>query len=1110
VLFSDLVGFTPLSESRDPEEVRELLSRYFTVARTIIERYGGTVEKFIGDAVMAVWGVPVAHEDDAERAVRAGLELVDAIASLGEAVNAPGLAMRVGVVTGEVAVTLGTTAEGMVAGDAVNTAARVQAAAKPGEVWVDSATRELTAAAVAYTDTGTHELKGKTEPVRLFAARQIVASVGGLRRVDGLEAALTGRDRELRLVKELFHATLEEGRPRLAAVSGPVGVGKSRLGWEFDKYVDGISTVVRVHAGRCLAYGEGVAFWALAEIVRGRLDALEGDTPDVVLQRLHDSLGEYVAEEAERTWLLPRLATLLGIAETVGNAATFERDDLFAAWRTFLERVAGTDAVGAVVRIDDLQWADAGLIDFLEYLLETSQSPIFILTLARPELSERFPTFGSGRRATSLYLEPLPDAAMAELVGGLVDGLPESMRDTLVERSEGVPLFAVETVRSLIDRDAVIPREGRYVLAADAAERVDLADLDLPTSLHTLIASRLDALPAEERRSVQDAAVLGQSFTRDGLATLQQAVGADVDVDKVLAALVHKEVFAVESDPRSPERGQYRFVQALVRGVAYDTLAKRDRKLRHLAAADYLATEPDADTIPAVLAAHLVDAHAAAGTDPDGPEIAGRAIDLLERAARHARDLGAPTEARRHLDTALELAQDDPTIARITELAARAAIATGALTEAAALAERSQEKYKALGMPIDAGRTLALWAETHIAGGHGNVVIDPLTTAYDELKDEPGADPTVAQLALQMARAYYLSIGDTNAAIPWFDRAVLLAEELEDLPLLVTIFASYGGAFVLVGRAHMGLGLLRVALDLARQLDAPQLQLKPLNNLICFLATRELDTAKHYCDDAMTLVRRLGDRDWGFNIAASAIHTYWNSGQWDTALELYHELEDMPEQTTVTALIHVYVDAITEARGLPTITSSASVLMPGMRADIVVEAALALLESNVAREQGDYATASSKSASSVERFTQTSGIDDDFAIIWVIAVADAVEAVDVETARRLVRLVSSAPIGHVSALLRALLPWLQARVDIAIGDDDNVDRSFRTATASLRAFGAPFYLARALYDHACWLNTRGDIAEAGALLDEAGQIFDTLGATPWVERAKQLQGVPVD
>jgi class 3 adenylate cyclase len=231
VLFADLVGFTPLSESRDAEDVRELLSHYFDTARAVIERYGGTIEKFIGDAVMAVWGVPTAHEDDAERAVRAGLDLVDAVSSLEEELALPGLAMRVGVVTGEVAATLGATGEGMVAGDAVNTAARVQAAARPGQVWVDETTRTATAAAVAYDDMGEHELKGKSSAVRLFAARTVVAAIGGSRRVDGLEAPFGGRDREIRLVKELFHATLEEGRPRLAAVFGAAGVGKSRLGW---------------------------------------------------------------------------------------------------------------------------------------------------------------------------------------------------------------------------------------------------------------------------------------------------------------------------------------------------------------------------------------------------------------------------------------------------------------------------------------------------------------------------------------------------------------------------------------------------------------------------------------------------------------------------------------------------------------------------------------------------------------------------------------------------------------------------------------------------------------------------------------------------------------
>src|SRR3954447_17385342 len=435
VLFGALVGFTPLSESRDAEDVRELLSRYFAVARTVIARYGGTVEKFIGDAVMAVWGVPVAHEDDAERAVRAGLDLVDAVAALGDEVAAEGLSMRVGIVTGEVAVTLGAAGEGMVAGDPVNTAARVQTAAAPGEVWVDETTRSLTSAAVVYADAGSHALKGKAEALTLFAARQVVATVGGAQRVDGLEAPFVGRDREMRLVKELFHATLEEHRPRLVAVSGLPGVGKSRLGWEFFKYIDGISDVVRWHRGRCLSYGEGVAFWALAEMVRSRLDILEGDDPLVVVDKLDAGLRRWVPDVDEQTWLRPRLGALLGVADQIG-ADTPSSDDLLASWQLFFERLADDgEATGVALLIEDLQWADDGLLDFIEQLLERSGAPIFILTLARSELAERRPTWASGRRATTLHLEPLPAPSMSALIDGLVAGLSDDARSALVERA---------------------------------------------------------------------------------------------------------------------------------------------------------------------------------------------------------------------------------------------------------------------------------------------------------------------------------------------------------------------------------------------------------------------------------------------------------------------------------------------------------------------------------------------------------------------------------------------------------------------------------------------------------------------------------------------------
>ncbi len=379
-----------------------MLSKYFAGATTVVNRYGGTVEKFIGDAVMAVWGVPVAHEDDAERAVRAGLELVMMTQTLGEENAAPGLTMRVGLVTGEVAVTLGATGEGMVAGDAVNTAARVQTAAGPGQVWVDDTTRSLAAAAITYEPAGEHELKGKALPVRLFRALSVVASVRGLERVDGLDAPLTGRDRELRLVKEFFHAVQEGSRPSLVVVEGEAGVGKSRLGWEFEKYVDGLSAAVAWHRGRCLAYGDGVAFSALAEAVRARLGLTDADKGSIVDERIQASLDRCVPDPTEQAWIRPRLAVLVGGTEAGGS---FSADELYAAWAAFFDHVRDGDAV--VLVIDDAHHADDGLLGFLEHLLSTASFPMFVMALARPGLIVRRSELAGNRRTTVLHLDPL-------------------------------------------------------------------------------------------------------------------------------------------------------------------------------------------------------------------------------------------------------------------------------------------------------------------------------------------------------------------------------------------------------------------------------------------------------------------------------------------------------------------------------------------------------------------------------------------------------------------------------------------------------------------------------------------------------------------------------
>jgi len=315
VLFADLVGFTTLSEASDPEEVRDLLSRYFEVCRRLILRYGGVVEKFIGDAVMAVWGTPIAREDDAERAVRAALDLTDAVAALGRESGFPDLRARAGVLAGEAAVTVGAGGQGMVAGDLVNTASRIQAAAPPGSVFVGEGTRRATEAAVAYEDAGLHELKGKAEPMHLWRATRVVGLLGGSVKQSALEPPFVGRDRELHLIKELFHASAEERRANLVSVVGIGGIGKSRLSWEFEKYVDGLVEPVLWHRGRCLAYGDGVAFWALADMVRMRAGIIEDEDTASARTKLHATIETHIADLDERRFVEPRLSHLLGLED---------------------------------------------------------------------------------------------------------------------------------------------------------------------------------------------------------------------------------------------------------------------------------------------------------------------------------------------------------------------------------------------------------------------------------------------------------------------------------------------------------------------------------------------------------------------------------------------------------------------------------------------------------------------------------------------------------------------------------------------------------------------------------------------------------------------------
>ena len=737
ILFADLVGFTALAEGRDAEETRELLSRYFDLSRDVITRYGGTVEKFIGDAVMAVWGTPTAHEDDAERAVRAGLDLVEAVRELG-----PGISARAGVLTGEAAVTLGAVGEGMVAGDLVNTASRLQTVAPPGAVLVGEATQRAASRAIAFEPAGEQTLKGKAAPVPAWRALRVVAERGGRNRSDSLEAPFVGRDEEFRLLKDLFHATTRERRARLVSVVGPAGIGKSRLAWEFLKYLDGLVETVWFHDGRSPAYGEGISFWALGEMVRRRAELLETDDEPTTRRKIAAAVATHVPDEAERRWIEPALLALFGI-----DTGAIGADQLFAAWRTFFERLAATAPV--VMVFEDFQLADSGLLDFVDHLMEWSRGvPIYVVTLARPELVDRRPDWGAGKRNfVSLFVDPLSEAAIRELLLGLVPGLPDSAVRAIVARADGIPLYAVETVRMLVAEGRLALQDGVYVPVGD------LTTLAVPETLSALIASRLDGLSPEDRALVSDAAVIGQSFTLAGLAAVSGI--DDAELEPRLRMLVRRELLTVQADPRSPERGQYAFVQALIREVAYNTLARADRKVRHLAAARFFEAL-GSDELAGALAGHYLAAYRNAPEGSAAEALAGQARIALRAAADRAAALGAHDQAVTFLDQALTVTTEPAARAELLERAGDEASAAGRHEIAERHLRAALEAQRALGDRPSISRATAALGRALLGASHGAEAIALLEPAAAEFADL-AAEPEVIALGGQLARAHFLA-----------------------------------------------------------------------------------------------------------------------------------------------------------------------------------------------------------------------------------------------------------------------------------------------------------------------------------------------------------------
>ncbi len=596
-LFCDLVGFTADSDGADPEDVDRMLTSYFALARREIEAHGGVVEKFIGDAVLGVFGVPAAHEDDPERAVRAALRIVEGADGL-RGVGGDPIRLRIGINTGEVLVRSGVAPESgehFLAGDAINTASRIQSVAPELGVAVGLTTYEATAAVFDYTELPPATVKGKTEPVRLFQPKAPRARLG-VEVIRTSAGPYIGREIDLSLLRSLFDKSVTSESAQLVTVVGEPGIGKSRIVAELLVHAQAKVPGLTWRQGRCLPYGDGVTFWALGEIVKAEAGILESDDPATAGHKIEEA----VPVGPDGDWMRQRLLPLVGL----DASSSAEREELFAAWRGFLETVA--ERSPTVLVFEDIHWADEAMLAFLEYLADRAQGvPLFIVATARPELFERHAAFAAGLpNVNRVNLGPLSDDETARLVGELLGSVvPAELQTPLLERAEGNPLYAEEFVRLLRDRDLLEKTAAHGVVLRSGAE------VPLPESIAAIIAARLDTLTAERKQMLADAAVVGKVFWAGAVAAMGERDVADVTM--AMRELARKELIRPARRSSMIGETEYAFWHVLTRDVAYAQLPRASRAGRHVSAARWLESKAGGERvedIAEVLAHHYATA----------------------------------------------------------------------------------------------------------------------------------------------------------------------------------------------------------------------------------------------------------------------------------------------------------------------------------------------------------------------------------------------------------------------------------------------------------------------------------------------------------------------
>jgi class 3 adenylate cyclase len=744
VLFCDVTGSTELGEHLDPESLRGAMERYFDRMQTVLEAHGGTVEKFIGDAIMAVFGVPRIHEDDAARAVRAAAEMREALTELNgdlEAELGITIVVRTGINTGEVVAGERGGDQRLVTGDAVNTAARLEQAASPGDILIGERTFELARDAVDAEPVDPLALKGKAETVgayRLLSVRKGVAGHG--RRLD---APMIGRERQLRTLLDAFEGVAADRTCHLFTVLGPAGIGKSRLVREFGSRIGPEAMFL---TGRCLSYGDGITLWPITEIAIQAAGIKEGDPPEQARTALRAALGDALDADPIAT----QLADLLGI----GGSGSVE-----ASWaiRRFLEALSRERAVVAV--LDDIHWAEPTLLDVIEHVADWSRdAPILLLCMARPELLEERPGWGGGKRnATSVHLEPLSEPEADELIENLLGhpALTPEIRERIRAAAQGNPLFVEEMLEMLLDDGVLVQKEDEWVAA------VDLTTVKVPPAISALLAARLDRLSSEERLVLEAASVVGEVFEPEAVRALVPDP-VRLQVADLLGGLLRKDLVRPSSSDVGA-REALRFRHILLRDAAYDAVPKGDRASLHQSFADHLRETLGSrgSEFDEFIGYHLAQAYrlrTELGFRDDHTASIGRqAFEHLGDAGSRALQRGDTGAASNLLARAAELVPpDDPGRLRMGWRLGQALTESGAITAGIEVLEATIDRARAVGDEPAAGYAeCMLWIGRVISDPE--IDVDQWEADADRLIDlfEGLGDPQGAALAW-MQKSYSL------------------------------------------------------------------------------------------------------------------------------------------------------------------------------------------------------------------------------------------------------------------------------------------------------------------------------------------------------------------